>query len=82
MYVFIILPMYCLIICVEYFDLENHAGFSQGDIYHHENLVKVIKQVNIVISAVGSQQIADQVKIIAAIKEAGNIKASHRAKQL
>jgi putative NADH-flavin reductase len=64
---------------VQYFDLENHAGFSQGDIYHHESLLKAIKQVDIVISTVGSQQIADQAKIIAAIKEAGNIKASHLA---
>ncbi|XP_065622236.1 phenylcoumaran benzylic ether reductase Betv6 [Quercus suber] len=45
-----------------------------GDIYHHESLVKAIKQVDAVISAVGAQQIADQVNIIAAIKEAGNIK--------
>jgi putative NADH-flavin reductase len=60
-----------------YIGLENHADFSQGDIYHHDSLVKAIKQVDIVISAVGSEQIADQVKIIAAIKEAGNIKASH-----
>ncbi|XP_059457945.1 eugenol synthase 2-like isoform X1 [Corylus avellana] len=45
-----------------------------GDIYNHESLVKAVKQVDIVISTVGSQQIADQVKIIAAIKEAGNIK--------
>ncbi|KAK9990369.1 hypothetical protein SO802_025354 [Lithocarpus litseifolius] len=45
-----------------------------GDIYHHESLVKAIKQVDVVISAVGIQQIADQVNIIAAIKEAGNIK--------
>ncbi|GLT73431.1 hypothetical protein SLA2020_452920 [Shorea laevis] len=45
-----------------------------GDIYHHESLLEAIKQVDIVISAVGSEQIADQVKIIAAIKEAGNIK--------
>ena len=51
--------------------------FSQGDIYHHEILLKAIKKVDVVISAVGSQQIADQVKIIAAIKEAGNIKARH-----
>jgi hypothetical protein len=42
--------------------------------------VKAVEQVDIVISAVGSQQIADQVKIIAAIKEAGNIKASHLAR--
>ncbi|KAK4584224.1 hypothetical protein RGQ29_022100 [Quercus rubra] len=46
-----------------------------GDIYHHESLVKAMKQVDVVISALGSpEQIADQVKIIAAIKEAGNIK--------
>ncbi|KAF3965533.1 hypothetical protein CMV_010287 [Castanea mollissima] len=49
-----------------------------GDIYHHESLVKAIKQVDGVISALGSpEQIADQVKIVAAIKEAGNIKARH-----
>ncbi|KAM4118200.1 hypothetical protein ACB094_02G182700 [Castanea mollissima] len=45
-----------------------------GDIYDHESLVKAIKQVDVVISAVGTQQTADQVNIIAAIKEAGNIK--------
>ncbi|KAG2724920.1 hypothetical protein I3760_01G041000 [Carya illinoinensis] len=45
-----------------------------GDIYNHESLVKAIKQVDVVISAVGFQQLGDQVKIIAAIKEAGNIK--------
>ncbi|KAF6162050.1 hypothetical protein GIB67_002639 [Kingdonia uniflora] len=45
-----------------------------GDLYDHESLVNAIKQVDVVISAVGSKQLADQVKIIAAIKEAGNIK--------
>ncbi|KAJ8441995.1 hypothetical protein Cgig2_020140 [Carnegiea gigantea] len=45
-----------------------------GDIYDHESLVKAIKQVDVVISSVGFFQLADQVKIIAAIKEAGNIK--------
>ncbi|KAK4576851.1 hypothetical protein RGQ29_027407 [Quercus rubra] len=50
-----------------------------GDIYHHESLVKAIKQVDVVICALGSpEQVADQVKIVAAIKEAGNIKASVR----
>ena len=61
-------------------DLESHGGFffSQGDIYYHEILLKAIKKVDVVISAVGrQQQVADQVKIIAAIKEAGNIKARH-----
>ena len=46
----------------------------QGDLHDHESLVKAIKQVDVVISAVGSEQTSDQVKIIAAIKEAGNIK--------
>ncbi|KAJ4842081.1 Phenylcoumaran benzylic ether reductase Betv6 [Turnera subulata] len=45
-----------------------------GDIYDHESLVKAIKQVDVVISAVGNMQIADQTKIIEAIKEAGKVK--------
>ncbi|XP_030465520.1 eugenol synthase 1-like [Syzygium oleosum] len=45
-----------------------------GDIYDHESLVTAIKQVDVVISAVRGMQLAGQVKIIAAIKEAGNIK--------
>lgn len=46
----------------------------QGDVFDHESLVKAIKQVDVVISAFGTEQVSDQVKIIAAIKEAGNIK--------
>lgn len=45
-----------------------------GDLYDHESLVKAIKQVDVVISTVGNMQIPDQTKIIAAIKEAGNVK--------
>ncbi|KAI3464935.1 hypothetical protein Pfo_021598 [Paulownia fortunei] len=45
-----------------------------GDLNDHESLVKAIKQVDVVISTVGALQLADQVKIIAAIKEAGNVK--------
>ncbi|CAI8599999.1 unnamed protein product [Vicia faba] len=45
-----------------------------GDLYDHEKLVKAVKEVDVVISTVGHVQLADQVKIIAAIKEAGNIK--------
>jgi len=45
-----------------------------GDLYDHEKLVKAIKEVDVVISTVGHVQLADQVKIIAAIKEAGNVK--------
>lgn len=36
--------------------------------------MSAIKAVDVVISTVGGLQIADQTKIIAAIKEAGNIK--------
>lgn len=36
--------------------------------------MKAIKQVDVVISTVGALQLADQTKIIAAIKEAGNVK--------
>ncbi|TKY70409.1 Isoflavone reductase [Spatholobus suberectus] len=46
----------------------------QGDIYDHESLVKAIKQVDVVICAAGRLLIEGQVKIIAAIKEAGNVK--------
>ncbi|KAI3500046.1 hypothetical protein L1887_35861 [Cichorium endivia] len=45
-----------------------------GDLHDHESLVKAIKEVDVVISTVGGESIADQVKIIAAIKEAGNVK--------
>ncbi|KAK1280525.1 hypothetical protein QJS04_geneDACA023177 [Acorus gramineus] len=45
-----------------------------GDLYDHQSLVKAFKQVDVVISTVGALQLSDQVKIIDAIKEAGNIK--------
>ncbi|MCD7463123.1 hypothetical protein HAX54_049997, partial [Datura stramonium] len=45
-----------------------------GDLCDHESLVKAIKQVDVVISTVGHALLADQVKIIAAIKEASNVK--------
>lgn len=52
---------------------QHGVTLIQGDLNDHEILVKVMKQVDVVISAVGAQ-IAEQVKIIEAIKEAGNIK--------
>ncbi|RDX66117.1 hypothetical protein CR513_55152, partial [Mucuna pruriens] len=45
-----------------------------GDLTDHESLVEAIKQVDVVISTVGGEQIDDQANLIAAIKEAGNIK--------
>ncbi|XP_028791257.1 isoflavone reductase-like protein [Neltuma alba] len=50
------------------------VNLVHGDLYDHESLVKAIKQVDVVISTVGHMQLADQVKIISAIKEAGNVK--------
>ena len=48
--------------------------FFHGDLNNHESLAMAMKQVDVVISTVGFAQVSDQVKIIAAIKEAGNIK--------
>uniref|UniRef100_A0A2C9W0X9 NmrA-like domain-containing protein n=1 Tax=Manihot esculenta TaxID=3983 RepID=A0A2C9W0X9_MANES len=53
---------------------SHGVNFLIGDLYDHGSLVKAIKQVDVVISTVGHGQFADQDKIIAAIKEAGNIK--------
>lgn len=55
---------------------------SQGDTYDHKSLVKAIEKVDVVISAVSSQQIADQVNIVAAIKEAGGVKVHNQYSQL
>ncbi|KAJ4765370.1 Isoflavone reductase-like protein [Rhynchospora pubera] len=53
---------------------DSGVTLVKGDLYDHESLVKAFKAVDVVISTVGALQIADQTKIIAAIKEAGNIK--------
>lgn len=51
-----------------------NTNLFQGDLYNHESLVKAIRAVDVVVSAVGTPQAPDQINIIAAIKEAGNIK--------
>jgi hypothetical protein len=48
----------------------------QGDVLDHGSLVKAVKSADIVISAVGPRQVGEQTRIIAAIKEAGNVKVS------
>lgn len=50
------------------------VNLVSGDLNDKESLLKAIRQVDVVISTVGSFQLADQVNIITAIKEAGNIK--------
>nr|KYP75191.1 Isoflavone reductase isogeny [Cajanus cajan] len=58
------------------FDKFRNLGvhFLIGDIKDHQSLVNAIKQVDVVISTLGYLQLADQDKIIYAIKEAGNVK--------
>ena len=46
----------------------------KGNLFDHESLVKAIKQVDVVISTVDHAQLVEQGRIIAAIKEAGNVK--------
>ena len=53
------------------------CAWMQGDLYDHESLVKAIKEVDVVISTVGHLLLADQDRIISAIKEAGNVKVQH-----
>ncbi|CAL1384186.1 unnamed protein product [Linum trigynum] len=53
---------------------SSGATLLHGDLYDHESMVKAIKQADVVISTVGSLQLADQTRIISAIKEAGNVK--------
>uniref|UniRef100_A0A0E0LBM0 NmrA-like domain-containing protein n=1 Tax=Oryza punctata TaxID=4537 RepID=A0A0E0LBM0_ORYPU len=53
---------------------ESGATLVKGDLYDHESLVAAIKSADVVISAVGYAQLADQIRIISAIKEAGNVK--------
>eukprot|EP00252_Welwitschia_mirabilis_P011859 TRINITY_DN2635_c0_g1_i2.p1 TRINITY_DN2635_c0_g1~~TRINITY_DN2635_c0_g1_i2.p1 ORF type:complete len:271 (+),score=38.40 TRINITY_DN2635_c0_g1_i2:209-1021(+) len=53
---------------------SSGVSILKGSMDDHETLVKAIKSVDVVISAVGSAQITEQSKIIKAIKEAGNVK--------
>ncbi|XP_006656086.1 phenylcoumaran benzylic ether reductase Pyrc5-like [Oryza brachyantha] len=53
---------------------ESGVALVKGDLYDHESLVGAIKSSDVVISAVGYAHLADQIRIISAIKEAGNVK--------
>ncbi|KAL6850200.1 hypothetical protein ACP4OV_020827 [Aristida adscensionis] len=50
------------------------ATLVEGDLYDHGSLVAAVEAADVVISTVGSPQIADQTRLVAAIKEAGNVK--------
>ncbi|CAI9116771.1 OLC1v1018007C1 [Oldenlandia corymbosa var. corymbosa] len=53
---------------------NSGATLVYGDLKDYDSLVKAVKLVDVVISNVSHQQIPDQIKLIDAIKEAGNIK--------
>jgi len=46
----------------------------KGDLYDQASLVSAVKASDVVISTLGSLQLADQTRLIDAIKEAGNVK--------
>ncbi|PWA77115.1 isoflavone reductase [Artemisia annua] len=54
---------------------KSNVTFITGDLFDHKSLVNAIKHVDVVISAIGQANHIDQVNIIAAINEAGNVKA-------
>ncbi|BBN69366.1 NmrA-like negative transcriptional regulator family protein, partial [Prunus dulcis] len=51
------------------------ATIFQGELDDHEKLVKAVEQVDVVISTVAVPQHLEQLKLIKAIKDAGNIKS-------
>ncbi|TVU46976.1 hypothetical protein EJB05_06550, partial [Eragrostis curvula] len=53
---------------------ESGVTLIQGDLHDHGSLVRAVKAADVVISTLGALQIADQTPLIAAIKEAGNVK--------
>ena len=50
--------------------------YTQGELDEHQKLVKVLRQVDTVIVTLGVPQYMEQLKIIEAMKEAGNIKVN------
>ncbi|GAB4853885.1 Phenylcoumaran benzylic ether reductase Pyrc5 [Ancistrocladus abbreviatus] len=55
------------------------VNLLSGDVLDYESLVKAVKQVDVVISTVSVTLFKEQTKIIAAIKEAGNVKFGNDA---
>ncbi|VAI52603.1 unnamed protein product [Triticum turgidum subsp. durum] len=53
---------------------DSGVALIKGDLFDHGSLVNAIKGADIVISAVGPRQLAEQTRIVIAIKEAGNVK--------
>ncbi|KAF7082008.1 hypothetical protein CFC21_085897 [Triticum aestivum] len=53
---------------------DSGVALIKGDLFDHGSLVNAIKGADIVISAVGPRQLAEQTRIVIAIKEVGNVK--------
>ncbi|KAF6984834.1 hypothetical protein CFC21_002784 [Triticum aestivum] len=53
---------------------DSGVTLLTGDLHDHGSLLIAVKAADVGISTLGSMQIADQTKLIAAIKEAGNVK--------
>ncbi|KAM3297306.1 hypothetical protein ACQJBY_039262 [Aegilops geniculata] len=54
--------------------IESGVALIKGDLFDHGSLVDAIKGADVVISAVGPRQLAEQLRIVMAITEAGNVK--------
>jgi hypothetical protein len=52
---------------------SKYSNKMQRDINDHESLVAALKQVDVVISTLGTAQLPDQLNLITAIKEVGHI---------
>ncbi|GJN06086.1 hypothetical protein PR202_ga23774 [Eleusine coracana subsp. coracana] len=53
---------------------ESGVTLLKGDLYNHGSLVTAVKAADVVVSTLGALQLADQTRLIAAIKETGNVK--------
>ncbi|GAY66052.1 hypothetical protein CUMW_245660 [Citrus unshiu] len=53
--------------------LKSTRNF-RGELDEHEKIISILKEVDVVISTIAYPQFLDQLKIVDAIKVAGNIK--------
>ena len=54
------------------------ARLMEASLDDHAGLVAAVRQVDVVVSALSGTYIRSQVKLVEAIKEAGNVKVGHR----
>jgi uncharacterized protein YbjT (DUF2867 family) len=56
---------------------DTGVALVKGDLYDHASLVRPMKAADVVISALGTRQIADQTRLVAAIRDAGAVKVNN-----